>query len=414
MRIDRSIRNFGYLISVQLVNYLFPLLSFGIIAHGLGVNSLGKLALCQAIIVYFQQFTDFGFNLTATRKVALNKNNEQEINIIYSATVLSKAIFSLFSVAVIAIGCLVFSQQATEIAALLFILMIGVVASVFYPVWLFQGLEKMQFMLYSNLISKVIILSVLTFFVNGPEDITIAASAQSLSWVCVATYASWQVKKYKYAKFVSVTRILLLETIKDSFYIYLSVISTSFYSTFNILFVGLIFNQQFVAYYSVADKIKSIFQSLISAVSQALYPKFCEKNVNGTVGINTKKHIFLFFLLGLAGTISIQIAAPYVIEFIAGKAMLPAVDVLRILSLVLPIVSVASYLATLRLAASGKTRLFFKIYLSGAILHLMYVYPVSKLAGYTGVALSVVVTELIVAVMLFCANFRLVKFNEGK
>lgn len=411
MKIDRSIKNFGYLISVQLINYLFPLLSFGIVAHALGVAGLGKLALCQAIILYFQQFTDFGFNLTATRKVALNKNNEQELNITYTATVLCKALFSLLSLVVIAAGCVIFRQQAHEIMALLFILMLGVIANVFYPIWLFQGLEKMQFILYSNLISKVAILGILAFFVNDADDINIAALAQSFSWICVASYASWQVKKYKYAKFVSVSRIRVLNTIKDSYYIYLSVLSTSFYSTFNILFIGFIFNQQLVAYYSVADKIKGIFQSLISAICQALYPKFCEKNSDGTAGTNTRKHIFLFFLLGLIGTISIQISAPYVIELVAGKEMLPSVDILRVIALVLPIVSVASYLATLRIAASGRTKLFFKIYLGGAIIHLIYVYPMTQLTGYVGVALSVVVTELVITAMLFYTSTKLVKDN---
>ncbi|MFC3915070.1 flippase [Pseudaeromonas sharmana] len=411
MEIDRSIKNFGYLISVQVINYLFPLLSFGITAHALGVDGLGKLALCQAIILYFQQFTDFGFNLTATRNVALNKCDEQAINITYTTTIVSKVLFSLLSVIVIAAGCFLFDQALHEITVLLSILMLGVVASVFYPVWLFQGLEKMQFVLYSNLVSKITILGMLAFFVQQPEDLNIAAAAQSLSWVCVAAYATWQVKKHRYAKFVSVSKILVLTTIKESFYIYLSVISTSFYSTFNVIFIGTIFNQQLVAYYSVADKIKGIFQSLISAVCQALYPKFCERNVDGTAGSNTRAHIFLFFLLGLIGTTSIQISAPYVIEMVAGKEMLPAVDILRIISLVLPIVSVASYLATLRIAASGKTKLFFKIYSGGAIIHLIYVYPIAKLSGYAGVAACVVVTELVITAMLFYASSKLVKDN---
>lgn len=400
IKLNSSARNFGYLISVQMINYIFPLLSFAISARALGAEGLGKLAFCQAIVLYLQQFTDFGFNLTATRRISRLKNSQDELDRIYSTTTLIKLTLSLFGSGALFIGCLILNN--TELNQLIFILMVGVISSVFYPVWLYQGLEKMQYILYSNILSKIVILTMLAIFVRKPEDIIYAAAAQSAAWVLVSIFSILQIRKHQLAKWVRCNKNEVQESAKESAYIYTSILSASFYTNFNVIILGLFFNQQIVGYYSVADKIKFLFQMFIGTISQALYPKFCALTDKDKV--NSKMHILLYAGLGLGGLIGVQLFCPWVVKLIAGDNMLPAIDILRVLSLVLPIIAVASYLSTLRVAASGNLKMFCYIYLCGALLHLAYIYPLTKTFDYVGVPIAVICTESIITILLFIAS----------
>ncbi len=67
------IANFGYLTLLQVAGYIFPLITIPYLAKVIGVDSFGKITFASAIIVWFQTITDWGFNYTATRDVAKNR-----------------------------------------------------------------------------------------------------------------------------------------------------------------------------------------------------------------------------------------------------------------------------------------------------------------------------------------------------
>ena len=63
---------------VQAARYIIPLLTIPYIARVLGVSSWGMLAFTQAFSLYLFLFVDFGFELSATRKISTNINNSHE------------------------------------------------------------------------------------------------------------------------------------------------------------------------------------------------------------------------------------------------------------------------------------------------------------------------------------------------
>lgn len=64
------LRNILALYGVQVVNYLFPLLTVPYLARVLGPKEWGLLAFTQAFGGYLQLLVEYGFGLSATRQVA--------------------------------------------------------------------------------------------------------------------------------------------------------------------------------------------------------------------------------------------------------------------------------------------------------------------------------------------------------
>ena len=66
---------------LQIANYIIPILVIPFIVRGLGVDKFGVVSYAQNIISYFTIIVTYGFEYSATRKIAINKNNPNAINI---------------------------------------------------------------------------------------------------------------------------------------------------------------------------------------------------------------------------------------------------------------------------------------------------------------------------------------------
>jgi O-antigen/teichoic acid export membrane protein len=56
----------------------------------LGAEKFGYFGFSLAVIQYLMLIVDFGFNLSATKRVAQTRENQNELNNIFSATLLAK------------------------------------------------------------------------------------------------------------------------------------------------------------------------------------------------------------------------------------------------------------------------------------------------------------------------------------
>ncbi|WP_446919834.1 oligosaccharide flippase family protein, partial [Klebsiella pneumoniae] len=90
-------KNIIHLTFIQGVSFLIPLITMPYLIRVLGFNNYGMFILTQAIAQYVLLFSDFGFNLSSTKKVARNQNNELRVSIIFWSTIFGKFILFLIS-----------------------------------------------------------------------------------------------------------------------------------------------------------------------------------------------------------------------------------------------------------------------------------------------------------------------------
>jgi PST family polysaccharide transporter len=69
---NSSLRNnIAALYVVQIASYAAPLATLPWLIRVLGPAGFGRVSFCASVIGYFVLFTDYGFNLSETRQIAM-------------------------------------------------------------------------------------------------------------------------------------------------------------------------------------------------------------------------------------------------------------------------------------------------------------------------------------------------------
>ena len=133
---QRVFANFSYLSLLQIGSYVLPIITYPYLAKVIGVAGFGKIAFAMSLIVYFMTITDWGYNFTATRDVARNRENQEKISTIYSIVTTSKLCLLLISTIVLAI-IIIFIPYLRENSIVIIFSFTMVIGYTIFPEWLF-------------------------------------------------------------------------------------------------------------------------------------------------------------------------------------------------------------------------------------------------------------------------------------
>ena len=411
----RLISNFASLSSVQMANYIFPLITLPYLARVLGPEKFGLIAFAQAFVQYFVLLTDYGFNLSATRNVSIHRNDIEKVSRIFSAVMLIKFFLMLLSFAIF--SALLFSIPKFRADWVLYSCCFGfVIGNMLFPVWLFQGMERMKSIAFLNLIAKTIFLGAIFVFVKSQADYLYVPLLAAIGGMVAGVLSiGIAVKRFHvHLKPVSVADVM--HEFREGWYVFVSTVAISLYTTSNTFVLGIMTNSTSVAYYSAGEKLVRAGQGLWTPFSQAIFPVFSKLYADNRDGAKAfLKKILVFagfstFLLSLAGCL----LAPPLTTILLGPKFNHSVLVVQILIFSIFAIGINNILGVQGLIAFGFSKYFTAIVAIAGVLHLALLFVLIKLYGLIGTAVAVVITELFICAIEFyllkkkgilCANY---------
>lgn len=266
----RLFSNIFSLGSLQIVNYILPLITVPYLVRVIGIENFGLLSFVTALTMYFLLLSDYGFNLSATKQISDNREDHDAYSKIFSEVLGVKII--LIFISLIALSSLMYFDYFNQNTLIYFLTFGMVVGQAFFPVWFFQGMEAMKYITITNVVSKIFFTLLIFAFINKEEDFWMVPLLTSLGFLSAGLYALFMAV-YKYRiKILMPTEKGLKFQFKNGWHVFLSRIYVNLYTTTNIVLLGLLTNNTVVGYYSIAEKILNAFSGLFSPVLQGFYP----------------------------------------------------------------------------------------------------------------------------------------------
>lgn len=192
------LKNIFSMVSLKGLEYLLALAILPYLVRVLGVEKYGTIVFMQSIIQYFVIIIDYGFNIITPRRIAIT-NDLLEQGEIFSSVIICKIILGTFlTLLFLIIYLFTFSLNFIDIK-LFAALYLNVIGNIMFPIWFFQGIQKMEYITVINILSRSITVIAIFLFVCTPEDYIIAAACQSLTNVLSGIFALlFLIKKYNY------------------------------------------------------------------------------------------------------------------------------------------------------------------------------------------------------------------------
>ncbi len=342
------LNNFFSLTLLKVLTYILPLITFPYLIRVLGVEKFGLIMFAQATMYYFEIVVDFGFNLSATREVALNAKKVNKLNEIISAVFSIKCFLLIISFLILFIVLSIF-DRFTDDYLIYYYSFLKVIAITFFPVWFFQGIEKMKYVTYINIVSKSIYTVLIFVFIQTESDYLLVPLINGFGFFIGSLLALYYVFKHFKHVFVFNSFAIIKQHFIDSSMFFLSRVSVSLYTSSNTFVLGLVASNLTVGYYAIAEKLYMVIRQLYQPIVQVIYP-YISKSKNL---VFFKKLYPVVVLLNFIGVYILWVFAPELIYLVSKEYFLESIKVFRILLVVSCIVVPSILIGYPFLAALG-------------------------------------------------------------
>lgn len=392
------ILNFSYLSVLQVFNLLIPLITYPYLIRVLGKETYGLIVFAQAIVAYLVVLVSFGFNITAVRDISIYRENKDKISEIFSCVTIIKCLLFVFAFIVLGISIL-FIPTAYGHEVLFLISMWACLFDVIFPVWYFQGIEQMKYITYITLISRLVFLGLIFIYIKSPTDFLIFPLINGIGAVIAGSIALFVIFKKHKVKFKFQSYKKLKYYFLDSIPIFISNISIVLYVNTNKVIIGSFLGMGEVAYYDLAEKITSILKLPQSILSQTLFPKISkDKDMLFIQKIFLKSILFHCLLVFI-----VLIFSSEIVIALGGNEMSPAIWVVNILVLSIPVIIASNILGIQVLIPFGYKKLFSKIIISSGFIYGILILILNFTFGFSIIKISsvTVLTEIFVTAYMY-------------
>jgi len=412
----RLFSNFLSLSILQGANYILPLIAFPYLVRVLGVEKFGLIAFAGATIAYFNILTDYGFNLTATREISIYRNNKEKLNEIFSSVMIIK--FVLMIVSFLLLLILVFSFDKFKAHYEVFLLTFGmVIGQVLFPQWFFQGMEKMKYITFLNILAKVIFTIAIFVFIHKESDYWKVPLINSLGYISAGIAALIFIGKEFRLRFKLQKSKILKNYFIDGWHIFISNIAISLYTVSTTFILGLFTNNKIVGYYAAADKIRIAFQGLLGPISQTIYPYIANKvkqSKDKAIKFIRKVAVLIGIFSALI-SLFIFVFAEFLVNLLLGNGYERSVIVLKIISILPFMIGLSNVFGIQTMVTFGLKKMFSKILIAGSVLNILLSLVLVPLYQDIGSAISVVIIESFITVgMLILLQKNGINLIKGK
>lgn len=386
------IANFGYLTLLQIASYLFPLITMPYLARVIGAEGFGKIAFASAIIMWFQTVTDWGFNYTATRDVARNREDAEAVSKIFSTVFWARCMLMIASFLILSvlIICIPAFRENAGIILITFLLLPG---HIMFPDWFFQAMERMKYITIFNIIIRTVFLACVFIFIKAPADYIFQPLFISVGYLLCGLLSMYYITQKWGYKLQPVKTGDIWAMMKRSTNIFINNIMPNFYNSFSVMLLGMMGGNVATGILDAGSKFVNLSQQFMNILSRTFFP-FLSRRI--------EKHRFyahINILCAIAISLLLYGLSPWLIHTFFTPEFDGAIYVLRIMAVSVIFLSLNDIYGTNYMVLRGYEKQLRNITVISSLIGFAMAFPCILYWGYIGAAVTITVTRGLMGVL---------------
>ena len=394
--------NFMWLSVLQVGGYVFPLITMPYLARVVGVEGFGKIAFASAVMVWLQTIADWGFNFTATRDVAQNRENSHKVSEIFSNVLWARCALMLLSFLLLMLLVALFPTIRANLDILLvsFLLIPG---HVLFPDWFFQAMERMKYITILNIVSKFVFTVAVFIFVNEKGDYILQPLLVSLGYLVSGLIAFYYILVEWRIKLITPTMKSIWQTIMHSTDVFLNNLMPNLYNSFSVVLLGVFGGDVANGKMDAGTKFINIAQQFMSVLSRTFFP-FLSRKLE-------KHHIYarINIALSLCMSTLLFLIAPLLIDVFFTEEFADSILVLRIMSFSIFFLALSNIYGTNYMIIAGYEPELRNITVIVSIIGFAASFPLIYYYEFIGAALTVALTRGLLGTSIMIKAIQLKK-----
>lgn len=408
---QRIFKNFLSLSFAQVISRGLGFVVVIYLARILGADGFGKIGFAQAILAYFMLLVDLGLNTFGTRELARNKEEIQR----YVNNILTIRLLASIITFVLAVVFVYFLHKPAEIKKLILLYGLSIFTFTFTIDWIFQGIEKMQFIAISQVTRQLVYVGLIFCIVRSPQQLLKVPLLNVFASV-VAVFVLLSIFKRNF-------RLPKLEfdlgfwknILRQSLPMGVSSILIQIYYNFDIIMLGFIKDEEVVGWYIAAYKIVLLLIGFGGIIGNVLLPVFARyykeslKKMRELISFSAKVMITIAVPIGICGVI---FAKP-IMNLTYGELYYPGIICLQLLIWSVVTVYCNVPFAFSLLACDQQNNYMYSV-ATGTIINVtlnLWLIPPYSLVG---AAVATIISEVVVLIMLYFYAQKIVSVPIGR
>lgn len=389
-------KNFTYQMIYEILILILPFVTSPYIARKIGAEGLGVYSYSYSIAYYFVLISMLGLKNYGNRAIARSRDNQKELNSIFSNLLALHIGISLICTLIYLIYA--FTLKNERIYALIQIAY--VLSGLFDISWFFFGIEKFKLTVTRNVIIKILNVSCVFIFVKDASDLWKYCVIMAVGGL-ISQISLW-IPLRKYVSFVKPSWSIIKTHVRPMLVLFIPTIAISLYKYMDKIMLGSLASKEQLGFYENAEKVANIPMTIISSFGTVMLPKMSNlaaksdhKAASYYMSVSMKYVMCLAFALafGLAGVGTVFAPIFWGMEF------LPSGILIMGLSITLPFISFANVIRTQYLIPHQKDKEYLSSVVSGALVNLILNWLLISQLGAMGATIGTIAAEVSVCLI---------------
>jgi O-antigen/teichoic acid export membrane protein len=330
----RIAKNAGILFSTQMITWVLSLGVMIFLSRYLGPVGVGKLNLAYSLWAIIVIFASYGLESLLVREIA--RSPEKIPELLGASAVLRTAFFTIGTIIVIVYSFLV----GYPIETIHVIMVVGVnnliVQYIMTIESAFQGIERMEFISFSLIISKIFYgLSAIGMVVLGFGVVQVAVVAIFASLIDLGLMAYFM-RKLRGLQIIFEFKWVIWALKGGLPFLFVSLFIV-LYHQIDVVILSLLISEESVGWYGVADQITGNLLFIPTIFMAAVFPALSRLYVGSLDSMQRlfRKSFNLLMILGVPVGLGIMLVSPAIVLLMFGEKFIPSGPILAVRGLVL-------------------------------------------------------------------------------